>query len=78
MVKPTRVTNSIRALRFANGEMTQAVLAERIGVTRQTVIAIEQGKYSPTLELAFRISHVLGVPLEDVFHYPAPEAAHKS
>ena len=70
MVKPTRVTNSIRALRFAREEMTQADLAERIGVTRQTVIAIEQGKYSPSLEVAFQIAHVLGVPLDDVFQYP--------
>ena len=70
MVKPTKVTNSIRALRFARGEMTQADLAERIGVTRQTVIAIEQGKYSPSLEVAFQIAHVFGVPLDDVFHYP--------
>jgi putative transcriptional regulator len=70
MVKPTRVTNSIRALRFAHGEMTQADLAERIGVTRQTVLAIEQGKYSPSLEVAFQISRVFGVPLDDVFHYP--------
>jgi putative transcriptional regulator len=70
MVKPTLVTNSIRALRFAHGEMTQADLAERIGVTRQTVLAIEQGKYSPSLEVAFQISRVFGVPLDDVFHYP--------
>ena len=70
MVKPTKVTNSIRALRFAHGEMTQADLAERIGVTRQTVIAIEQGKYSPSLEVAFQIAHVFGVPLDDVFQYP--------
>ena len=70
MVKPTRVTNSIRALRFTHGEMTQADLAERIGVTRQTVIAIEQGKYSPSLEMAFQISRVLGAVLTDVFHYP--------
>lgn len=70
MVKPTRVTNSIRALRFANGEMTQAELAERIGVTRQTVIAIEQGRYSPSLEMAFRIAHVFGVSLDEVFQYP--------
>ena len=70
MVKPTRVTNSIRALRFANGEMTQADLAARIGVTLQTVIAIEQGKYSPSLEVAFQIAHVFGVPLDDVFQYP--------
>ncbi len=69
-MKPTRVTNSIRTLRFANGEMTQADLAERIGVTRQTVIAIEQGRYSPSLEMAFRIARVFKVPLDDVFHYP--------
>ncbi|WP_310376305.1 helix-turn-helix transcriptional regulator [Catenuloplanes atrovinosus] len=71
VVKPTRVTNSIRALRFAHDEMTQADLARRIGVTRQTVIAIEQGRYSPSLEIAFQIAHVFGVPLEDVFHYPS-------
>ena len=70
MVKPTRVQNSIRALRAANDEMTQAELARRIGVTRQTLIAIEQGKYSPTLELAFQISRVFGVALDDVFQYP--------
>ncbi|MEU7789885.1 MULTISPECIES: helix-turn-helix transcriptional regulator [unclassified Amycolatopsis] len=70
MVKPTRVTNSIRALRFANGQMTQADLATRIGVTRQTVIAIEQGRYSPSLEMAFQLAHVFGVPLEEVFQYP--------
>jgi putative transcriptional regulator len=70
MVKPTRVTNSIRSLRFAAGEMTQADLADRIGVTRQTVIAIEQGRYSPSLELAFQIAKVFGVPLDSVFQYP--------
>jgi putative transcriptional regulator len=70
MVKPTSITNDIRSLRFTNGEMTQADLAERIGVTRQTVIAIEQGKYSPTLELAFQIANVFDVPLGDVFQYP--------
>jgi len=69
-VKPTQVTNSIRALRFAHGELTQADLAQRIGVTRQTVIAIEQGKYSPSLEMAFQIARAFGVPLDDVFHYP--------
>jgi putative transcriptional regulator len=73
VVKPTRVTNDIRALRFHHGEMTQAELAERLGVTRQTVIAIEQGRYSPSLELAFQISHVLRVPLDDVFQYPGSE-----
>ncbi|VVJ20225.1 Transcriptional regulator [Amycolatopsis camponoti] len=66
----TRVTNSLRALRFAHGQMTQADLAARIGVTRQTVIAIEQGRYSPSLEMAFQIAHVFGVPLEEVFQYP--------
>jgi putative transcriptional regulator len=70
VVKPTRVTNRIRALRFAHDEMTQADLAERIGVTRQTVIAIEAGRYSPSLEMAFRIARVFGVPLDDVFQYP--------
>lgn len=70
MTKPTRITNSIRALRFAHGEMTQAQLAERVGVTRQTVIAIEQGRYSPSLEVAFQIARVFGVPLDDVFQYP--------
>ncbi|GAB1509536.1 helix-turn-helix transcriptional regulator [Actinophytocola sp. KF-1] len=73
MVKSTKVTNSIRALRFANGEMTQAELAARIGVTRQTVIAIEQGRYSPSLEVAFQIARVFGVPLDDVFQYPDGE-----
>lgn len=75
MVKPTRVTNDIRALRFARGEMTQAELAERIGVTRQTVIAIEQGRYSPTLEMAFRIARVLEAPLDAVFGYRDEEEA---
>jgi putative transcriptional regulator len=70
MVRPTRVSNSIRALRFAAGEMTQAELADRVGVTRQTIIAIEQGKYSPTLELAFQIARVFRVPLDQVFQYP--------
>ncbi|MCU0477803.1 MAG: helix-turn-helix transcriptional regulator [Chloroflexi bacterium] len=70
MVRPTRVSNSIRALRFAAGEMTQAELAERVGVTRQTIIAIEQGRYSPTLELAFQIARVFRVPLDQVFQYP--------
>jgi putative transcriptional regulator len=74
VVRPTRVTNAIRALRFARGEMTQAELADRIGVTRQTVIAIEQGRYSPSLEVAFQIAHVFGVPLEDVFQYPEGDA----
>ncbi|WP_030440542.1 helix-turn-helix transcriptional regulator [Actinoplanes subtropicus] len=73
MVKPTRVTNNIRALRFAHGEMTQADLADRIGVTRQTVIAIEQGRYSPSLEVAFQIARVFRVPIDSVFSYTDPE-----
>jgi putative transcriptional regulator len=73
MVKPTKVTNGIRALRFAAGEMTQADLAERIGVTRQTVIAIEQGRYSPSLEMAFQIARVFEVPLDEVFSYDPGE-----
>jgi putative transcriptional regulator len=74
MVKPTKVTNTIRALRFAHGEMTQAELADRIGVTRQTIIAIEQGRYSPSLEMAFQIARVFKVGLDDVFQYPDNEA----
>ena len=70
MTRPTRVTNAIRSLRFAHEEMTQAELADRIGVTRQTIIAIEQGKYSPSLEMAFQIARVFGVPLDEVFQYP--------
>ena len=68
--KPTRITNRVRALRFAHDEMTQAQLAQHIGVTRQTVIAIEQGRYSPSLEMAFQIARVFGVPLDEVFQYP--------
>lgn len=64
-----RLTNMIRALRFHAGEMTQAELGERIGVTRQTVAAIEQGKYSPTLETAFKIADVFGVRLDEVFRW---------
>jgi putative transcriptional regulator len=64
-----RVTNVIRTLRFTHGEMTQAELADRIGVTRQTVIAIEQGRYSPSLEMAFRIARVFEIPLDQVFGY---------
>jgi len=61
----------VLALRFARDEMTQAQLAQRIGVTRQTIIAIEQGRYSPSLEMAFQIAQVFQVPLDDVFQYPA-------
>jgi putative transcriptional regulator len=66
----TNVTNSLRNLRFSSGEMTQADLAERVGVTRQTIIAIEQGRYSPSLEMAFQIASIFNVPLDQVFHYP--------
>jgi putative transcriptional regulator len=65
----SRVSNNIRTLRFHHGEMTQEDLAARAGVTRQTIIAIESGKYSPSLELAFRIAGAFGVPLEEVFTY---------
>lgn len=71
MAKPTLVTNRIRALRADHGDMTQADLAHRIGVTRQTVNAIEQGKYSPSLEVAFRIARAFDLPLEQVFDYTA-------
>jgi putative transcriptional regulator len=73
--KPTKVTNSIRSLRFTHGEMTQADLADRIGVTRQTIIAIEQGRYSPSLEVAFQIARAFEVPLDEVFQYPDAEAS---
>ena len=65
----SRIRNNVRRLRFDRSEMTQQQLAERVGVTRQTVIAIEQDKYSPSLEVAFRIARVFGVPLEEVFQY---------
>ncbi|GAB4497470.1 MAG: helix-turn-helix transcriptional regulator [Anaerolineales bacterium] len=64
-----KISNNIRKLRFFQNEMTQQQLAEKVGVTRQTIIAMEQDKYSPSLELAFRIAHVFGVPLEEVFTY---------
>lgn len=59
--------NEIKTLRFMNHEMTQGDLGEKVGVTRQTIAAIEQGKYSPSLEVAFRIAHIFGKPLEEVF-----------
>lgn len=74
MAARTLVTNRIRSLRFAAGEMTQAELADRVSLTRQTIIAIEQGRYSPTLETAFQIARVFGVPLEEVFQYPDERA----
>jgi putative transcriptional regulator len=65
----TPFTNDIRMLRFLAGEMTQGDLGDKVGVTRQTIAAIEQGKYSPSLEVAFRIAHVFGKPLEAVFQW---------
>jgi putative transcriptional regulator len=69
MGKKPVIRNRIRELRFKAGEMTQQELAERAKVTRQTVIALEQGKYYPSLELAFRIAKIFGSPLEEVFQY---------
>ena len=71
--KPTLLTNKIRKLRFAANEMTQADLAERIGVTRQTIIAIEKGKYAPSLEVAFRIARVFDESVDTVFQYDASQ-----
>jgi putative transcriptional regulator len=62
-------TNDVKTLRFLSGEMTQADLGDKVGVTRQTIAAIEQGKYSPSLEVAFRIAQVFGKPLEEVFRW---------
>ncbi|MFW6213140.1 MAG: helix-turn-helix transcriptional regulator [Spirochaetota bacterium] len=61
----------MRELRHANGDMTQAELADKLGLTRQTIIAIEKGKYSPSLEVAFKMARVFRVPLEEVFFYDA-------
>ena len=71
----TIISNRIRQLRFENGEMTQQQLGQRIGVTRQTLNAIELGKYSPSLEAAFRIAEVFGLPLEQVFQYNSDKAS---
>lgn len=65
------LTNQVRMLRFTHGEMSQADLGQRVGVTRQTIAAIEAGKYSPSLEVAFRIAHVFGKPLQEVFEWVA-------
>lgn len=64
-----QITNQIKMLRFMNSEMTQKELAERVGVTRQTIMAIEAAKYSPSLEVAFKIAAVFNLPLESVFQY---------
>lgn len=65
----TPIGNHIRRLRFEHGEMTQEALAREVGVTRQTIIALEAGRYAPSLELAFRIARAFGTGLEDVFHW---------
>lgn len=67
------ISNNIRKLRFNHNEMTQEQLAKKVGVTRQTIIAIESAKYSPSLELAFRIALVFGVPLGEVFSYTSED-----
>ncbi len=68
-----RIQNNIRKLRFHYDEMTQQQLAEKVGVTRQTIVAVEAGKYSPSLELAFRIAYVFGVPIGEVFSYTSDD-----
>ena len=73
MAKPTHITNNIRTLRFHADEMTQAELAKTVGITRQTILAIEQGKYSPSLEVAFKIALAFDVPLDEVFKYNPPQ-----
>ena len=72
MSGPT-ISNHIRRLRFDAGEMTQQMLADEVGVTRQTILAIEARKYAPSLELAFRIAYAFGQPLEAVFEYEPPK-----
>lgn len=67
----TAIANQIRRLRFEHGEMTQEALARATGVTRQTIIALEAGKYAPSLELAFRLAHAFSVGVEDVFQWQA-------
>ena len=69
MAKTAKIRNRIRRLRFDNDEMTQEELANRAGCTRQTIIALEQGKYVPSIELAFKIARAFGVSLEEVFQY---------
>jgi len=68
-VSEKRLTNNIRTLRFLAGEMTQADLGQHVGLTCQTIAAVEAGKYSPTLETAFRIAEVFGKPLDEVFRW---------
>ncbi len=70
-MKKSNLSNQIRRLRFENGQMTQQQLADKVGVTRQTIIATEAGKYAPSLPLAFKIAHAFGIPIEAVFQYEA-------
>jgi len=70
----SNLTNNIRKLRFENGQMIQQQLADRVGVTRQTIIATEAGKYAPSLPLAFKIARTFGVPIENVFQYEAEDS----
>ena len=72
-----RVTNQVRRLRFDLGQMTQQQLADRVGVTRQTIIAIESGKYAPSLPLAFRLARTFGAPIEKVFQYETDNPLHE-
>ncbi|MHC4205036.1 MAG: helix-turn-helix transcriptional regulator [Planctomycetota bacterium] len=74
MMPKNEIINHVRRLRFENGQMTQQDLADKVGVTRQTIIAIEAGKYSPSLPLAFRIALAFGVSIEQVFQYDEKEA----
>ena len=69
----SNLSNQVRRLRFENGEMTQQQLADKVGVTRQTIIAIEAGKYAPSLPLAFRIARTFALPIEKVFQYQAED-----
>jgi len=73
-MKKSNLSNQIRRLRFENGQMTQQQLADKTGVTRQTIIAIESGKYAPSLPLAFKIARNFGVPIETVFQYEAEDS----
>lgn len=73
----SEITNRIRRLRFDHGQMTQQQLAERVNVTRQTIIAIEAGKYAPSLPLAFRIARTFGLPIEKVFEFQSDNPLHE-
>ena len=73
----SEIKNQVRRLRFENGEMTQQQLADRVGVTRQTIIAIEAGKYAPSLPLAFKIARTFGVSIEKVFRYETDNPLHE-